>query len=77
MGISSKRESPSIFIVRIITQSNYIAHSEPLCKQYDLIKLNDMFLLAIWKLYYKLMNNQLTAYFSRMKPVIPILCTRY
>ena len=33
--------------VRIITQSNYIAHSEPLCKQYNLIKLTDMFLLAI------------------------------
>ena len=63
--------------VRIITQSNYIAHSEPLCKQYNLIKLTDMFSLAIWKFYYKLMNNQLPTYFSRMKPVVPIICTRY
>ena len=55
--------------VRIITQNNYIAHSEPLCKQYDLIKLTDMFSLAIWKFYYKLMNNQSPTYFSRMKPV--------
>ena len=63
--------------VRIFTQSNYIAHSEPLCKQYDLINLTDMFSLAIWKFYYKLMNNQLPTYFSRMKPVVPIICTRY
>ena len=63
--------------VRIITQNNYIAHSEPLCKQYDLIKLTDMFSIAIWKFYYKLMNNQLPTYFSRMKPIVPIICTRY
>ena len=60
--------------VRIITQSNYIVHIEPLCKQYDLIKLTDMFSLANWKFYYKLMNNQLPTYFSRMKPVLPIIC---
>ena len=63
--------------VRIITRSNYIAHSEPLCKQYDLIKLTNMFSLAIWKFYYKLMNNQLPTYFSRMKPIVPIIYTRY
>ena len=28
--------------VRIITQSNYIVHREPLCKQYGLIKLIDI-----------------------------------
>ena len=59
--------------VRIITQSNYIAHTKPLCKQHNLIKLTDMFSLAIWKFYYKLMNNQLPTYFSRMKPVLPII----
>ena len=63
--------------VRIITHSNYIAHTEPLCKQYGIIKLTDMFSLAIWKFYYKLMNNQLPTYFSQMKPVLPIICTRY
>ena len=63
--------------VRIITHSNYIAHTEPLCKQYGIIKLTDMFSLAIWKSYYKLMNNQLPTYFSLMKPVLPIICTQY
>ena len=51
--------------VRIITHSNYIAHIEPLCKQYGIIKLSDMFSLAIWKFYYKLMNNQLPKYFPK------------
>ena len=51
--------------VRIITQSDYIAHTEPLCKQHRLIKLPNMFSLAVritdyliplnnvWKCYYK------------------------
>ena len=63
--------------VRIITHSNYIAHTEPLCKQYGIIKLTDVFSLAIWKFYYTLMNNQLLTYFSQMKPVLPKICTRY
>ena len=34
--------------IRIITQSDYIAHTEPLCKQNRLIKLPNMFSLAVW-----------------------------
>ena len=49
--------------VRKITQSDYIAHTEPLCKQNRLIKLPNNVSLAVWKLYYKLMNNQLPIYF--------------
>ena len=63
--------------VRIITQSDYIAHTEPLCKQNRLIKLPNMFPLAVWKFYYKLMNNQLPIYFSVMKSVLPQICSRY
>ena len=37
--------------IRKITHSNYIAHTEPLCKQYGIIKLTDMFSLAIRKFY--------------------------
>ena len=74
MGIKNKREPTAILLqkkaVRIITHSNYIAHTEPLCKQYGIIKLTEMFSLAIWKFYYKLMNNQLLTYFSQMKPVL-------
>ena len=41
----------------IITDSEYIAHSEPICKELRLLKLTDMFHLTIWELYFKLMNN--------------------
>ena len=49
--------------LRLISNSNYIAHTELICKDLRLLKLNDMFSIAIWKFYYKLMNNQLPMYF--------------
>ena len=45
--------------VRIIIKSNYIAHTEPLLKELRLLKVTCMFSVAIWKFYYKLMNNHL------------------
>ena len=36
-----------------------------------------MFPLAIWKFYYELINNQLPTYLSQMRPVLPVICTRY
>ena len=43
----------------IITDSDYIVHSDPICKELRLLKFTDMFQLTIWKLYFKLMNNLL------------------
>ena len=63
--------------LRIITDSDYIAHSEPICKELRLLKVTDMFQLTIWKLYYKLMNNLLPPYFNSMKPKLPELCNVY
>ena len=45
--------------LRLISNSNYIAHTVPICKKLHLLKLTDMFSIAVWKFYYKLMNNQL------------------
>ena len=64
-------------MLRIITNDNYIAHSEPICKQLGLIKVPDMYRIAIWKFYYKLMNNVLPPYFSIMKPTLPRICDHY
>ena len=61
----------------IITDSDYIAHSEPICKELRLLKVADMFQLTIWKLYFKLMNNLLPPYFNSMKPKLPELCNVY
>ena len=63
--------------LRIVTNNDYIAHSEPICKQLRLIKVPDMYRLAIWKFYYKLMNNSLPSYFNIMKPSIPQVCNHY
>ena len=37
----------------------------------------DMFRFALWKFYFKLMNNKLPPYFENMKPVLPRICDNY
>ena len=63
--------------LRLITNSNYISHTEPLCKELRVLKVFDMFYVAVWKFYYKLMRNNLPAYFSTMKPTVPTVCSWY
>ena len=63
--------------LRLISDLNYIAHTEPICKNLRLLKLTDMFSIAVWKFYYKLMNNQLPTYFVEWRPELPRVCTRY
>ena len=63
--------------LRLISNSNYIVHTEPICKNLCLLKLTDMFSIAVWKFYYKLMNNQLPTYFVEWRPELPRVCTRY
>ena len=63
--------------LRIITYSDYLAHTEPLCRRLRILKISDMFSVALWKFYYKLMNNKLPEYFSFMKPVLPVATERY
>ena len=45
----------------------YIAHTEPICKVHRLLKLSDMFSIALRTFYHKLMNNKLPACFSPIK----------
>ena len=61
----------------IITNSDYLAHTEPLCKRVRILKISDMFFVALWKFYYKLINNKLPEYFFFMKPVLPVATERY
>ena len=63
--------------LRIITNSDYLAHTEPLCKKLRILKISDMFSVALWKFYYKLMNNKLPEHFSFMKPILPAVTERY
>ena len=39
--------------LRIISNSSYIAHTEPICKDLRIISLPDMYSVAMWKFYYK------------------------
>ena len=63
--------------LRAITNSDFIAHTEPICKQFRLLKVTDMFQLGLWKFYFKLMNNMLPTYFDSMKPTLPNICLTY
>ena len=63
--------------LRIISNSSYIAHTEPICKDLQIISLPDMYSVAMWKFYYKLMNNILPSYFTLMKPELPPTVDQY
>ena len=51
--------------VRIITSSNYLAHSEPIFKKLYLLKLDDIYRIQLLKFIYKLVNKQLPDYFNQ------------
>ena len=50
--------------LRIITCSKYNVHTMPILKDLNLLKIEDIFKLHQLKLYYKLVNKQLPAYFD-------------
>ena len=60
-----------------MTNSSYISHTEPLCKELRVLKVFDTFYVGVWKFYYKLMHNGLPLYFFAMKPTFPTVCRRY
>ena len=54
--------------IRNITKSDYRAHTGPLCKEHNLLKVHDIYYLAVLKFYSKLVNNNLPHYFSSFTP---------
>ena len=65
-SVINKNHSLHIFqkrALRLITNSSYISHTEPLCKELRMLKVFDMFYVAVWKFYYKLMHKDLPSYF--------------
>jgi len=53
--------------IRIITNSKYNAHTEPLFKQLNILKVQDIFKLQQLKFYFKLRNNRLPTYFGNFQ----------
>ena len=63
--------------IRIITHSNYIAHTEPLLKQLNLLKVEDMFSLNILKFLHKLAHDTLPPYFDIYRSHLEKIVTPY
>ena len=63
--------------LRLVDNSHYIAHTDPIFKKLHMVKIIDMFNIAVWKFYFKLMNNLLPPYFNYMKPNVPVICDHY
>ena len=56
--------------VRIMSNSEYLAHSEPLFKTLKLLKIEDAYKLKLMKFYYNLSYNLLPSYFNYYLKVI-------
>ena len=52
--------------IRIITSSNFLAHSEPIFKQLHLLKSYDVYKCQLLKFLFKLVNKQLPTYFNQL-----------
>ena len=49
--------------IRYVTKSKYNAHSDPLFKKLNILKIDDMLKLDIYKFYYRLVHRSLPQYF--------------
>ena len=63
--------------VKIITNQDYVAHSEPPCKLLKVLKVSDLFVCSLLKFYYKLTKKELPPYFDIMLPILPNVCDYY
>ena len=52
--------------IRIITKSKYNAHTDPIFKHLNLLKVKDVFILQSLKFYYRYKNEKLPRYFNNM-----------
>ena len=50
--------------LRITSNSKFLAHTEPICKSLNLLKVQDTYHLAILTFYFKMINNELPQYFD-------------
>ena len=63
--------------IRIISNAEFTAHTEPLCKSLRIVQVPDMFRIALWKFYYKLINHTLPPCFNYIIPHLPLICNYY
>ena len=63
--------------IRTITYSHYIAHTEPLMKELNLLNVSDMFSLKILKCLHKLSHDDLPLYFDIYRSYLNKIVTPY
>ncbi len=63
--------------IRTITHSHYIAHTEPLLKELQLLNVKDMFSLKILNFLHKLSHNDLPRYFEVYRSHLTKITTPY
>ena len=51
--------------IRIVTKSKFNAHTEPLFRELQILKITDLYKLKLYKFYYKIINDQAPVYFTR------------
>ena len=56
--------------MRIICSNGSLSHSEPLFKKLNVLKINGMFKLQLFKFWFDLINNNLPAYFINMSSLL-------
>ena len=54
--------------VRILAFKPYISHSTPIFKTLQILNIEDLYTVQLYKLYYKLRNNLLPSYFRAFTP---------
>ena len=63
--------------IRYVTKSAYTAHTEPLHKENNILKVQDLSQLAILKFYCKLVNNNLPPYSTAITPQFSVSHIKY
>ena len=64
-------------IIRTVTRSNYIAHSEPLLKELNLLSVKNLMDLKLIKFLHKLYDNKLPISFNEYMPYLEARETKY
>ena len=64
-------------VIRTVTRSNYIAHSEPLLKELNLLSVKDLMDLKLIQFLHKLYDNKLPIYFNEYMPYLAARETKY
>ena len=61
-------ELPQKKAIRVVNFKSPVAHTQPILKGMNQLKLPDMYTCQLFKLYYKLYRNKLPAYFKKFLP---------